>query len=185
MNHLHERYIKEILPKLKVDFNESNLLALPRICKITVNMGIGRFKGDKSYKDQAQMDLQNITGQKPAIRKSKKAISSFKLRAGEDVGLVVTLRGKRMWDFLQNLIMTVLPRIRDFRGVSPSCFDGSGNYSLGIREHIVFPTVDVSKIDKIKSLQITINTTTKDDKKAKSLLESLGLPFIRFGKDIQ
>ncbi|PIS23361.1 50S ribosomal protein L5 [candidate division WWE3 bacterium CG08_land_8_20_14_0_20_40_13] len=177
MNSLLERYHKEIREKLQKEMGVKNILAVPEIKKITVNMGVGRFKGEKAYREQAMMDLTNITGQKPNWRQSKKAISSFKLRKGEDVGLAATLRGARMWDFMQNLVMVVLPRIRDFRGLSPDSFDGSGNYSIGIREHTVFPTVDTGEVDKIKSLQVTICTTAKDDKKAHLLLKSLGVPF--------
>jgi len=154
-----------------------NALAVPTVIKISINMGIGANKGDKEYKLSAIEELKEITGQAPVIRKSQKPISGFKLRKGEDIGLTVTLRGNKMWDFLDNLVSIVLPRVRDFRGVSKKSFDGGGNYSIGIKEHIVFPTLNYSKVTKLKGLQITICTNAKDDEKAYILLKSLGMPF--------
>ena len=145
--------------------------------KIVVSMGVGRALGDSKYLESAAEDLQVITGQKPAIRVAKKAIAGFKLRAGESVGLVVTLRGKRMWFFFEKLVHIVLPRLRDFHGVSRKSFDGGGNYSLGIEEHTVFPEIDPNKVGKIKGLEVTIVTTAKTDKEGVELLEKLGMPF--------
>jgi len=177
MNTLKEKFNKEIKNNLVKEMSLNNIWAVPVIKKVVLNMGIGNFKGDKSFKESAVLDLSLIAGQKPIIRKSKKAISNFKLRKGEDVGISVTLREEKMWDFLQNLISVALPRIRDFRGLPATSFDKNGNYSFGIKEHIVFPTIDSGRIDRIKSFQITINTTAKSDKDALILLKSLGVPF--------
>lgn len=149
----------------------------PTLEKIIVSMGVGRALGDSKYLESAAEDLQVITGQKPAMRAAKKAIAGFKLRAGEPVGLVVTLRGKRMWFFFEKLVHIVLPRLRDFHGVRRKSFDGGGNYSLGIEEHTVFPEIDPNKVGKIKSLEVTIVTTAKTDEEGLVLLESLGMPF--------
>jgi len=147
--------------------------------KIVVNMGTGKYKDDAKYLESAAEDLQVITGQKAAVRAAKKAIAVFKLRAGEPVGLMVTLRGKRMWDFFEKLVNIVLPRLRDFHGVSRKSFDGRGNYNLGIEEHAVFPEIDPNKIGKIKGFEITIVTTARDDKEGLELLEGLGMPFAK------
>lgn len=149
--------------------------------KIIVNMGVGRALDDPKYLESAMRDLAVITGQKPAVRKAKKAIAGFKLKAGDAVGLMVTLRGKRMRDFFEKLVKIVLPRLRDFRGVSRKSFDGSGNYSLGIEEHTVFPEIDSNKVEKIKGLEVTIVTTAKTDEEALGLLEKLGMPFEKDG----
>ena len=145
--------------------------------KIVVNIGTGKFKDDSKYLESAAEDLQVITGQKAAVRAAKKAIAGFKLRAGDPVGLMVTLRGKRMRDFFGKLVNIVLPRLRDFHGVSRKSFDGSGNYSLGIEEHTVFPEIDPNKVGKIKGLEVTIVTTAKTDEEGQELLEKLGMPF--------
>ena len=145
--------------------------------KIVVNMGTGKYKDDSKYLEAAAEDLQVITGQKAAIRTAKKAIAGFKLRAGDPVGLMVTLRGKRMQDFFEKLVSIVLPRLRDFHGVSKKSFDGSGNYNLGIEEHAVFPEIDPNKVGKIKGLEVTIVTSSENDKEGLELLEKLGMPF--------
>ncbi len=145
--------------------------------KIVVNMGVGKALDDSKYLESASNDLVVITGQKPAVRKAKKAIAGFKLRAGDPIGLMVTLRGRRMRDFFQKLVNIVLPRLRDFHGVSRESFDGGGNYSLGITEHTVFPEIDPNKVGKIKSLEVTIVTTAKTDEEGLELLEKLGMPF--------
>ncbi len=145
--------------------------------KIVVNMGIGKALDDSKYLESAADDLKVITGQKPATRVAKKAVAGFKLRAGEPVGLVVTLRGKRMWDFFEKLVNIVLPRLRDFHGVSRKSFDGSGNYNLGIEEHTVFPEIDPNKLEKVKGLEVAIVTTAKNDDEGLKLLEKLGMPF--------
>jgi len=147
--------------------------------KIIVNMGVGRFKDDQKFLESAAKDLEVITGQKPATRTAKKAVASFKLKAGELIGLVVTLRGKRMWAFFEKLVSIVLPRLRDFHGVSRKSFDGSGNYSLGLEEHTVFPEIDPNKVDKIKGLEVTIVTSAKTDEEGLKLLDKLGMPFAK------
>ena len=145
--------------------------------KIVVNMGVGKALDDSKYLESASNDLMVITGQRPAVRPAKRAVAGFKLRAGEPVGLMVTLRGKRMWDFFEKLVNIVLPRLRDFHGVSRKSFDGGGNYSLGIEEHTVFPEIDSNKVDKVKGLEITIVTSAKTDGEGLKLLKKLGMPF--------
>jgi large subunit ribosomal protein L5 len=147
--------------------------------KIVVNMGVGKAADDPKYLEAASNDLAVIAGQKPAVRTAKKAVAGFKLRAGDPVGLMVTLRGRRMRDFFEKLVKIVLPRLRDFRGVSRRAFDGSGNYTLGIEEHIVFPEIDPNKVDKVKGLEVTIVTSAKTDEEGLQLLEELGMPFER------
>ena len=176
---LHEQYRASIAPKLKQDLGVANIMQVPRITKITVNMGVGEAVADKKVMDAAVADLTKITGQKPLITKSRKAIASFKLRAGLAVGCMVTLRGDRMYEFLDRLINIALPRVRDFRGVPTKSFDGRGNYTLGIRDHVIFPEIDVAKIDKSKGMNITIVTNAKDDDQARFLLRELGLPFTK------
>ena len=145
-------------------------------------MGVGRALDDPKYLESAANDLTVITGQKPAVRKAKKAVAAFKLKAGDTVGLMVTLRGKRMRDFFEKLVNIVLPRLRDFHGVSRKSFDGSGNYSLGIEEHTVFPEIDSNKVDRVKGLEVTLVTTAKNDEEGLKLLEKLGMPFVKRGK---
>ena len=156
---------------------EKNVLSEPKITKITVNMGVGRLKDDKNFIASAKGDLALITGQAPCERRAKKSIAGFKLREGDTVGVMVTLRRKRMWDFFSKLIYIVLSRLRDFRGISKKSFDGSGNYSLGISEHTVFPEVDANKVDKIKSLQVTFCVSTKSNEEGYKYLKFLGMPF--------
>ncbi|MFH1388570.1 MAG: 50S ribosomal protein L5 [Patescibacteria group bacterium] len=185
MNTLQEKFEKEIKKDLLKKLEKGNVHAVPTLAKITVNMGIGRFKDDKQYKESCIRDLEQITGQKPQVTKSKKSIASFKLRKGEDVGVCVTLRGVKMWDFFQNLVCVVLPRVRDFRGISKKSFDGHGNCSIGFREHLVFPTIDSNKIEKIKSLQVVITTTASNDSDGYLLLKALGIPFKKELKPIK
>lgn len=156
--------------------NLANPFAVPTVAKVVVSMGVGKFKGDKEYIESAMEDLSKITGQKPKLTAAKKSISGFKLREGEKVGLVVTLRGPNMWTFMDKLFNIALPRVRDFRGLDIKSFDGSGNYTLGIAEHTVFPEIDPNKIDKIKSLAVTISTTAKNNEEGIFLLKKLGLP---------
>jgi large subunit ribosomal protein L5 len=174
---LHETYRNEIVPKLKQDLGVANVMQVPKITKITVNMGVGEAVADRKLMDAAVADLTKITGQKPSVRKSRKAVASFKLRAGLGVGCMVTLRGDRMYEFLDRLINIAMPRIRDFRGVSPRSFDGRGNYSLGLREQLIFPEIEYDKIDKLRGLQVTIATSAKNDEEARTLLQKLGMPF--------
>jgi len=177
MENLQEKYRQEIRPKLAKEFNSKNLLAVPLLEKVVVNMGIGEGAQDKGLIEKATEDLRAITGQKPKVARARMAIAGFKIRKGDSIGLVVTLRGKRMYDFLEKLVKIVLPRVRDFHGVSVSSFDGQGNYNLGIAEQIVFPEIDYAKIDKVRGLQITMVTNTKNETQAKRLLEELGVPF--------
>jgi large subunit ribosomal protein L5 len=174
---LHEQYRTEIVPKLKQDLGVANVMQVPKITKITVNMGVGEAVADRKLMDAAVADLTKITGQKPSVRKSRKAVASFKLRAGLGVGCMVTLRGDRMYEFLDRLINIAMPRIRDFRGVSPRSFDGRGNYSLGVKEQIIFPEIQYDQIDQIRGMDITITTTATDNKQGRALLEAFNFPF--------
>ena len=174
---LHETYRATIAPKLKQDLGVANIMQVPKITKITVNMGVGEAVADRKMMDAAVADLTKITGQKPMITKSRKAIASFKLRAGLAVGCMVTLRGDRMYEFLDRLISIAMPRIRDFRGVSPRSFDGRGNYSLGVKEQIIFPEIQYDQIDQVRGMDITITTTASDNKQGRALLEAFNFPF--------
>jgi large subunit ribosomal protein L5 len=174
---LHETYRNEIVPKLKQDLGVANVMQVPKITKITVNMGVGEAVADRKVMDAAVADLTKITGQKPLVTKSRKAIASFKLRQGLAVGCMVTLRGDRMYEFLDRLINIAMPRIRDFRGVSPRSFDGRGNYSLGVKEQIIFPEIQYDQIDQIRGMDITITTTASDNKQGRALLEAFNFPF--------
>lgn len=169
--------IIEINQKLKEELGLKNIMAVPRLIKIVVSVGLKEALTDKKVLDTVSEQLTTITGQKPAVRKSKKSIAAFKLRAGEPIGLAVTLRGQRMSDFLEKLNTIVFPRVRDFHGISLKSFDGKGNYSVGFSEQIVFPEIDYGKIDKIRGLEVTIVTNAKDDSKGLALLKALGLPF--------
>jgi large subunit ribosomal protein L5 len=174
---LAEIYRAQIVPKLKSDLGVTNVMQVPKITKITVNMGVGEAVADRKVMDAAVADLTKITGQKPLVTKSRKAIASFKLREGLAVGCMVTLRGDRMYEFLDRLISIAMPRIRDFRGVSPRSFDGHGNYSLGIKEQIIFPEIQYDQIDTIRGMDITITTTASDNKQGRALLEAFNFPF--------
>jgi len=174
---LHDIYRTTIVPKLRTDLGVDNVMEVPRITKITVNMGVGEAVADRKVMDAAVADLTKITGQKPLIRKSRKAVASFKLRAGLAIGCMVTLRGDRMYEFLDRLISIAMPRIRDFRGVSPRSFDGRGNFSLGVKEQIIFPEIQYDQVDKIRGMDITITTTASDNKQGRALLEAFNFPF--------
>ncbi|MGC9109001.1 MAG: 50S ribosomal protein L5 [Caldimicrobium sp.] len=176
---LRERYHQEIKPRLMEKFKYKNIHQVPKIEKIAVNMGLGEAVNNPKIIDQALEELALITGQRPKICKARKSIAGFKLRKGMPIGVMVTLRGKRMYDFLTRLIHVALPRVRDFKGLPRSGFDGRGNYTLGISDHTIFPEVDVSKIDKIKGMSITIVTSAKTDDEAYELLKELGMPFRR------
>ena len=171
-----ERYTQEVLPELKNRLGYANIMELPRLEKIVVGIGLGEAIQNSKALDSAERDLTTITGQKPVVTKAKKSIATFKLRAGMPVGMMVTLRGKRMYDFYDRLVGIVLPRIRDFRGMSADAFDGRGNYSLGMKEQIVFPEIDYDKIEKIRGLQETIVTSAKRDDDARVLLKLMGMP---------
>jgi large subunit ribosomal protein L5 len=174
---LFETYRSTIVPKLKQDLGVENIMQVPRITKITVNMGVGEAVADRKVMDAAVADLTKITGQKPMVTKSRKAIAAFKLRQGLAVGCMVTLRGDRMYEFLDRLISIAMPRIRDFRGVSARSFDGRGNYSLGVKEQIIFPEIQYDQIDQIRGMDITITTTATDNKQGRALLEAFNFPF--------
>jgi large subunit ribosomal protein L5 len=170
-------YRETVAAQLTKEFDYGNIMEVPRISKVVVNIGIGEAKDNDKALDAAVGDVVTITGQKPALIKARKSVAAFKLRAGQTVGIKTTLRGRRMWYFLDKLLNVVLPRIRDFRGVSPEGFDGRGNYSLGLREQVVFPEIDYDKIDKLRGLEVSIVTTARTDDEARSLLTRLGMPF--------
>ncbi|MFN3374360.1 MAG: 50S ribosomal protein L5 [Chloroflexus sp.] len=174
---LREKYQKEVVPALMEEFKFKSIMQVPRLVKIVVNVGVGEAVQNAKAIEAAVNDLATITGQKPVVTRAKKSVASFKLRAGMPIGAMVTLRGDRMYDFLDRLCSLALPRIRDFRGVSRRSFDGRGNYSLGLREQIVFPDIDYDKIDKIRGLEVAIVTSAPNDEQAYSLLKRLGMPF--------
>jgi large subunit ribosomal protein L5 len=174
---LRERYHSEIVPALRKEHAYGNVYEVPRLEKIILNMGLGEAIQNAKILDSAVAELAAITGQRPVVTKAKKAIANFKLRKGLPIGCMVTLRGDRMYEFLDRLVNVALPRVRDFKGVSDRSFDGRGNYSLGIREQIIFPEVDIDKIDKVKGLTVNICTTAKTDREGRALLAALGVPF--------
>jgi large subunit ribosomal protein L5 len=177
MSRLQDFYRDTVVSKLRKDLNIANPMQVPRITKITVNMGVGEAVADRKLVDTAAADMTRITGQKPLITRSKKAIASFKLREGLPIGCKVTLRGERMYEFLDRLITIAMPRIRDFRGVSARAFDGRGNYTLGVKEQIIFPEIQYDTIDKIRGMDITITTSAADDAQGRALLEAFNFPF--------
>ncbi|MCI0338338.1 MAG: 50S ribosomal protein L5 [Acidobacteria bacterium] len=174
---LKERYVKEIVPALAREFGYKNPMSIPKLEKIVINMGLGEAIQNAKVLDAAVNDLATITGQKPVITKAKKSIAAFKLREGMSIGAVVTLRGERMYEFLDRFVSIALPRVRDFRGVSPKAFDGRGNYTIGLRDQLIFPEIDFGKIDKARGMNVCIVTTAKSDEEARSLLRHLGMPF--------
>jgi large subunit ribosomal protein L5 len=177
MARLQQVYRDTIVPKLRSDLKIANVMQVPRIAKITVNMGVGEAVADKKMMDAALADLVKITGQKPLITKSRKAIASFKLRAGLPIGAKVTLRGARMYEFLDRLVNIALPRVRDFRGLNPKSFDGRGNFAMGIKEHIVFPEINYDKVDQMWGMDIIVCTTANTDDEARALLKEFNFPF--------
>jgi large subunit ribosomal protein L5 len=177
MNRMKERYQKEIAPALMKELNLENVMQIPRIQKVVVNIGMGEALDNPKTLDAAVSDLTQITGQKPVVTIARKSIANFKLREGRLIGVKVTLRGERMWSFLDRLMNIVLPRVRDFRGISPDAFDGRGNYTLGLREQLIFPEIEYDKIDKIRGLELTIVTSATSDDQARALLQMLGMPF--------
>jgi large subunit ribosomal protein L5 len=180
-HYLKERYQKEIAPALEAAIGVDNVMQIPRVSKIVVNIGVGEALDNAKALEAAVADLTLITGQKPVITKAKKSIANFKLREGRQIGVKVTLRGERMWSFLDRLMNVALPRVRDFRGISPNAFDGRGNYTLGLREQLVFPEIDYDKIDKLRGLEISIVTTARNDDESRQLLQMLGMPFRKEG----
>jgi large subunit ribosomal protein L5 len=174
---LKQKYLTEVRKKLADEFGIENPMAIPKVEKVVLNMGMGEAISNAKLLDAAVEELATITGQKPVITKAKKSIASFKLREGQSIGTMVTLRGDKMYEFLDRLINIALPRVRDFRGVPTRSFDGRGNYTLGVRDHLIFPEIDVAKVDKSKGMNITIVTTAKTDEQARTLLRELGMPF--------
>lgn len=179
MQRLQSLYREQVQPTLMKEFGYRNVMEVPRVTKIVINIGMGEALDNPKALDFAVQDLATITGQRPVITRARKSVASFKLRAGRAIGVKVTLRGERMWAFLDRLCNVALPRQRDFRGVSPSAFDGRGNYTLGLREQLLFPEINYDKIDKIRGMEVTIVTTAKTDEEARRLLELLGMPFRR------
>ena len=177
MARLKEFYKETVIPKLTKDLGVKNAMQVPKLVKITVNMGVGEAVADRKVMDAAVADLTKITGQKPKLCMSKKSIASFKVRENLAIGTKVTLRGERMWEFFDRLITIAIPRIRDFRGINPRSFDGRGNYSLGIKEQIIFPEIQYDQIDQLRGMDITITTTAKDNKQGKALLDAFNFPF--------
>jgi large subunit ribosomal protein L5 len=177
MNRLREKYRAEVVPRLMKEQGYGNINQVPRLEKVVLNMGLGEAIQNAKVMDSAVAELTAITGQKPVVTKSRKAIANFKLRENMPIGCMVTLRGARMYEFLDRLLNLALPRVRDFRGVSDRAFDGRGNYSLGVREQIIFPEIDIEKIDKVRGLTVSIVTTAKSDAEGRALLQALGMPF--------
>lgn len=177
MNRLQEIYKNEIAPALYKDLGLKNVMQVPRIQKVVLNIGVGEALDNPKALEAAVNDLTIITGQKPVIIAAKKAISNFKLREGRQIGVKVTLRGEKMWAFLDRLINVALPRVRDFRGISPDSFDGRGNYTLGLTEQLIFPEIQYDKIDKVRGMEVSIVTTAEDDDQARALLSKFGMPF--------
>ncbi|HME68851.1 MAG TPA: 50S ribosomal protein L5 [Myxococcota bacterium] len=174
---LHERYRKEIAPKLSQEFGYKNSHQVPRVEKVVVNIGLGQATQNAKLLEKATEELAAIAGQKPLVRKARKSIANFKLREGQAIGCMVTLRGDRMWEFLDRLVNVALPRVRDFKGVSPKAFDGRGNYTLGLREQIIFPEIDYDKVERTTGMNVTVCTTAETDAEGRALLGHLGMPF--------
>jgi large subunit ribosomal protein L5 len=179
---LRTRFEKELKPQLQSELGLTNVMQVPRFAKIVINMGVGKATQQRSLLDGAITDLTTITGQKPLVTKAKKSIANFKLREGNEIGAKVTLRGDRMWEFYDRLVSLAIPRIRDFRGMSPKQFDGSGNYTFGLTEQLVFPEIDYDRIDSVRGMDITIVTTATTDDQGRALLRALGFPFRRDGQ---
>ena len=177
MNRMQERYQQEVVPALQKAFSYRNVMEVPRVQKVVVNIGLGEAMGNSKALEAAITDMTTITGQKPIQTKARKSIANFKLREGVIIGVKVTLRGDRMWAFLDRLLNVALPRVRDFRGVSPEAFDGRGNYTLGLRDQLIFPEIEYDKIDKLRGMEITIVTTAKNDEHSREMLKFLGMPF--------
>jgi len=177
MNRMKEKYQKEVVPALQKEFGYANVMAVPKIQKIVVNMGLGEATSNAKIIDTGTDELARITGQKPVTRRSKKSIAAFKVRKGQPIGTMVTLRGERMWEFLDRLVSIALPRVRDFKGVSPKGFDGRGNYTLGLRDQLLFPEIDYMKVDKARGMNVSVVTSARTDEEARKLLQFIGMPF--------
>jgi large subunit ribosomal protein L5 len=176
---LYEQYKKEVVPALKKEFGYKNVMQVPRVTKVVINSGVGRFVKEAGYIDNVEKTLNRITGQKPVRTKARESISNFKIREGMEIGVVVTLRGPKMYQFLEKLVRVTFPRVRDFRGVTDKAFDRQGNYTIGLKENVAFPEVKSGEVDKIHGLQIIINTTAKNKQEGKALLTHLGFPFVK------
>jgi large subunit ribosomal protein L5 len=174
---LRDKYTKDVIPALKKEFGYTNVMAVPRIQKVVVNMGLGEATSNAKLVDVGADELARITGQKPVTRRSKKSIAAFKVRKGQPVGTMVTLRGERMWEFLDRLLTIALPRVRDFKGVSPKGFDGRGNYTLGLKDQLLFPEIDYMKVDKARGMNVSVVTSARTDEEARKLLQFIGMPF--------
>ena len=174
---LKEKYTKDVVPAVKKEFGYKNVMAVPKVHKIVVNMGLGEATSNAKIVDTGADELARITGQKPVTRRAKKSIAAFKVRKGMPIGTMVTLRGERMWEFLDRLMTIALPRVRDFKGVSPRGFDGRGNYTLGLRDQLLFPEIDYMKVDKARGMNVSVVTTAKTDEEARKLLQFIGMPF--------
>ena len=177
MSRLKDRYTADVVPALKKEFGYKNVMAIPRIDKVVVNMGLGDATQNAKIVDAGADELARVTGQKPVVTRAKKSIAQFKVRKGMPIGAMVTLRGERMWEFLDRLMSVALPRVRDFRGVSPRGFDGRGNYTLGLKDQLLFPEIDYMKVDKARGMNISVVTTAKTDEESRKLLQLLGMPF--------
>jgi large subunit ribosomal protein L5 len=177
MSRLKDKYQNDVVPALRKEFGYKNVMAVPKIEKVVVNMGLGEATSNVKIVDTGSDELARITGQKPVTRRSKKSIAAFKVRKGQPVGTSVTLRGERMWEFLDRLMSIALPRVRDFKGVSPRGFDGRGNYTLGLRDQLLFPEIDYMKVDKARGMNVSVVTTAKTDEEARKLLQFIGMPF--------
>jgi len=177
MSRLREKYQKEVMPALKKEFGYTNIMAIPKVTKVVINMGLGEATSNAKIIDTAADELGKISGQKAAVRRATKSIAQFKVRQGQPVGTMVTLRGERMYEFLDRLASIALPRVRDFKGISAKGFDGRGNYTLGLRDQIIFPEIDYMKVDKARGMNVSVVTTAKTDEEARKLLQLIGLPF--------
>ena len=177
MTRLKEKYQKDVVPALQKEFGYKNVMAVPKIEKVVVNMGLGEATGNAKIVDTGVDEIARVTGQKPVVRRAKKSIAAFKVRKGMPIATMVTLRGERMWEFLDRLISIALPRVRDFRGVSPRGFDGRGNYTLGLKDQLLFPEIDYMKVDKARGMNVSVVTTAKTDQEARKLLQFIGMPF--------
>ena len=177
MSRLRDKYQKEVIPALTKEFGYKNVMAVPRVQKVVVNMGLGEATSNAKLVDVGADELARIAGQKPVTRRAKKSIAAFKVRKGMPIATMVTLRGERMWEFLDRLLTIALPRVRDFKGVSPKGFDGRGNYTLGLRDQLLFPEIDYMKVDKARGMNVSVVTTAKTDEEARKLLQFIGMPF--------
>lgn len=177
MSRLKDKYQKDVVPALQKEFGYTNVMAVPRIRKVVVNMGLGEATSNAKIIDTGSDELARIAGQKPVTRRAKKSIAQFKVRKGQPIGTMVTLRGERMWEFLDRLMTIALPRVRDFKGVSPKGFDGRGNYTLGLRDQLLFPEIDYMKVDKARGMNVSVVTSARTDEEARKLLQFVGMPF--------